>query len=361
MPIATATYERLAGNMLEIYEEAERRMLQKVSRRLIRGIESKGWTERKYAEVSEVRKEIQAVLNDLRKQRGPLMNNVITRVFGEGIKAFTTEAERFTGMLGISSLSPGSLKVARILGELNDKLNAADRVILRRANDAYADIIGRVSAQVASGTTTVHQAVQDAVDDFAEKGITSFVDKAGRVWEMSTYAEMAILTAIGNATRAGYFDTMAAYGYDLVIVSAHAGACPLCEAWQGVVLSVSGDNRQYLSVGDAEAGGLFHPRCLHHLSVYHDDAHEGARTSPREVDMPSGDYTNRQRQRYYERQVRRWKRRMAAATDAKTERYAFNRVHLWQGRIRSLLSSRATDFLPRKYWREGGRQVLQFK
>jgi len=360
MPIATATYEHLAGKMLQVYEEAERKMLRKVSIRLARGIEFKGWTERKYAEVSAARKEIQAILDDLRKQRGPLLDSIVTRVFGEGTKAFMTEAERFTDFLGITSLSPGSLKAAKILSELYGSLSAADRVILRKANDAYANIIGGVSAQAVTGTITVRQAVQQALNEFSDRGITSFVDKSGNSWDMATYAEMATITAISRATREGYFDAMAAYGYDLAIVSTHAGACPLCDAWQGVVLSVSGNDRKYPSVGDAEGAGLFHPRCLHHLSVYHEDLHEDARESPQEVDMPSREYTDRQRQRYYERQVRRWKRRMAVATDQETERYAYNHVLKWQERIRGHIKG-VPETIPRKYWREGGRQVLKFK
>lgn len=359
MPIATAKYERLAGKMLEIYEDAERRMLQGVSRRLARGVEANGWTERKYAEVSAARAEIEQTLAGLRRQRTPLLKDILAETYGHGNKAFLTDAEKFGDFLGVSTLSPGSLKVARILSELQNTLDTGDRMILRKANDAYADIIGRVSAQMATGTTTVRQAVQTAVNDFADRGIASFVDDAGRAWDMTTYAEMATITAISNATRAGYFDTMAAYGYDLAIVSAHAGACPLCVAWENVVLSVSGSSHEYPPVSEAEGAGLFHPRCLHHLSVYHEEIHTDARSKPREVEQPSYSYTARSRQRYYERQVRQWKRRMAVATDTTTERYAYNHVRKWQARIREHLGQ-TSEVLPRKYYREGGRQILQY-
>src|SRR5699024_1584345 len=134
----------------------------------------------------------------------------------------------------------------------------------------YADVIGRATSLAATGTITVRDAVADELKRFADRGITSFVDKAGRHWEMATYAEMATLTALAGATIEGYTDTMQAYGFDLAIISSHVGACPLCAAWQGVIISVSGKDSNHPSLADAESSGVFHPRCLHHISTYYE-------------------------------------------------------------------------------------------
>ena len=58
MPIAVSAYEHLATEMLEIYEQAETRMLGRVVARLSKGVSESGWTEKKYAEVTAVRKEL---------------------------------------------------------------------------------------------------------------------------------------------------------------------------------------------------------------------------------------------------------------------------------------------------------------
>ena len=66
-------------------------------------------------------------------------------------------------------------------------------------------------------------------------------------------------------------------------------------------------------------------------------------------------YASRQQQRSMERNVRKWKRRQAAAIDPEDERIARAYVVKWQRQLRALTSETK---LPRKYAREGGRVLL---
>jgi len=361
MPIATDRFESLAGEVLQVYEQAEQTMLERVSNRLARGIDQPGWTERKYAEIGSVNREMQRYMAGVSSGRRDVQESSLLAAYTEGQRAMMSDAKRFAVTTGIDRLTPNAVKVVNIMSELDGTMNAADRHILRRVSDEYASIVGRASALVATGTFTNRQAVQMELSAFADKGITAFVDRAGRTWEMSTYAEMATLTAIERATREGYFDTMRELGYDLAMISDHYGACPLCEAWQGVVISIDGKTPGYLTLSDAEAAGVFHPRCMHDLSIYHEGITQGARLTPQNVEHPNAGYTARSEQRYYERQERRWKREMAVAQTPERERYAQQKVAEYQKRIRDLREAynastpRSVDYLPRKYWREGGR------
>ena len=361
MPIQQDRYESIASEVLAIYDEAESVMMHRVARRLLKGINQPGWTERKYGEVQQVTKEMRDYMRGVSEKRRDVQQEGLTQAYNGGRDAFIDEARKFTNVTGIAGLTANTSKVVRIMAELDQSMNAADRQILRTVNDAYSAIVGRTSALVATGTITYRDAVKRELDSFANRGITSFRDKADRVWDMETYAEMATLTAIERATREGYTDTMQEYGFDLAIISDHYGACPVCEAWQGVVVSVSGNTPGYHSLADAEAAGVFHPRCLHDISTYFDGITKGGRTEPREVQPPNPGYAVRSTQRMYERQVRKWKRRMAVASTPQEEREAYARVRMYQGKIRELVSDYNTDtpssvdHLPRKYWREGGR------
>lgn len=357
MPITPEKYERLAEELLAAYEEAELKMLKTISNRLARGVTEAGWAEKKYAEVKAVRKELQKSIKALKEQRETLLDGVMSDAYAAGAGEFFTEAERFANLIGVRAISPNSQKVARILAELNGSLDAGDRMILRQADDAYADIVGRVAADMATGTLTTREAVAKSVDEFAAKGITSFVDKAGRCWEMGSYAEMALLTAITNATVEGYVDTMQSYGFDLAVISSHDGACPMCDAWQGVIISVSGKDGRYSSLEDAKASGVFHPRCRHHLSTFYEGITKNTRNKPAPVKAPSSSYTDRSRQRHCERMIRAWKRRMVAATEPQNERLAFAYVRKWRGILADLIDS-SDNFLYRHYDREGGRVKL---
>ena len=360
MPITVSGFERLAGEILSIYEQAEEVMMNKMAKHLASGTSNSRWAEKKYAEAHAVNKEMRKVVSDLQHGRSVMTDEFVKTAWSQSSQAFVAEASQFTDLLGITALSPNSPKVVSILSELDKALKAEDRVILRKANDAYADIVGRASAKVATGSITYRQAVKEELEAFAKKGISGFVDKNGHAWDMATYAEMATLTAIERATLYGYVDTMQSYGYDLAIISSHAGACPLCAAWEDVIVSVSGDSKEYPSLADAEADGVFHPRCLHTLYTYYPGITPGGRNHPRAVEPASTEYSSRQQQRYFERKVREWKRRMAVATDPYDERVAYAHVRQYQGRIRTHIKHYGLldDRLERKYWREGGKQHL---
>jgi len=134
-------------------------------------------------------------------------------------------------------------------------------------------------------------------------------------------------------------------GRDLVYVSNHAEECPLCRPWEGRVLSISGGSSKYPSVSDARANGLFHANCRHSLNAYI----SGLSEIPKDTRDASG-YKLRQEQRYNERNVRKWKRRKAAAMSEDVEQKAQSKVSEWQQRQRDLIDENKD--LKRLYYRE---------
>lgn len=355
-------FEELGERMLKVYSEAETKMLRAVANRLKAGITQPGWTEKKAVQMREVREQIEKALAVAHEQGIDALNEAVTTAYGEQQQRWMMENKDAVQAMGVMQIHPNASKAADILADLNNRMEAVERTVLRRFDDVYANVIGETSALVATGAYTQRQALQVAMQRFADEGITGFVDRAGRHWDLSVYAETAMLTAIEKASVAGYIDTMTSYGYDLAIISEHEGACPLCEAWQGVIVSVSGDHPDYPSLAEAESDGVFHPRCLHDLSTYHEELDKGQyRSEPREIQEPSEAYTARSQQRYMERQVRHYKNRMAAATTAEAERQAYNKVREWQARIREHLDKYQKETLPRKYWREGGKVTMRLQ
>ena len=55
------------------------------------------------------------------------------------------DAKAYAQSIGILHIAPNSAKVADILSDLNRRLDAADRRILRQCDDAYADVIADAS------------------------------------------------------------------------------------------------------------------------------------------------------------------------------------------------------------------------
>ena len=87
---------------------------------------------------------------------------------------------------------------------------------------------------------------------------------------MRTYTEMVARTTTMECHLQGTANRLAEQGHDLVKVSSHRGACPLCIPWQGEILSITGKTEGYPTLEEAKTAGLFHPRCRHAYGLHID-------------------------------------------------------------------------------------------
>ena len=344
-PLTEADKEEIAEGLKIIYGKARERMLENVSGRLSRGITQRGWAERKANEVLAAHAQLERDLDRAHDQREKLLSGVMDRAYVTGSQKFYSDMRSVLGET--AHISPNSMKAGYILADLNNSLNASERRILRQFDDKYADIIGAVSSEMATGTMTTRQAVGEALIAFADDGIDGFIDRGGHHWTLENYSEMAVLTAIERSTISGYVDTMQEYGYDLAIIDGHAGSCPICAAWEGVIVSVSGNDSDYPSLDDAENDGCFHPRCMHGITTYYPEISHapigGFRTEPREIEPPEPSYTARSKQRYMERMIRKYKDRAIVAQTPQQKMQAVNKVRQWEDALDDLIESQPAD------------------
>lgn len=358
-PLTEDEAKEIAEGLRIIYQDARERMLQNVSNRMARGVTQYGWAERKTAEVLAAHAQLERDFQRVQEQRENLLDGVPQRAYATGSQKFYADMAAILG--DTAHISPNSTKAAYILADLNNALGAGERRILRQFDDKYADIIGAVSAELATGTMTARQAVGEALTAFADEGIDGFVDRGGHHWTLESYSEMAVLTAIERSTISGYVDTMQAYDYDLAVIDGHAGSCPICEAWEGVIISVSGNHPDYPSLDEAEDDGCFHPNCVHGITTYYPGiSHEppgGFRDEPREIDGVNPEYSARSKQRYMERQIRKYKSRLIVSQTARQTQQAQAKISQWQSALDSLIKSQpATNYMYRQSDRERPRR-----
>lgn len=345
MPSSPAQFEEaVARQMLEVYAEAERIMVERVRRRLERGIDEPGWAEHKLAEIQALRRDAEEVIANLEAAQREGERR-LERVYRAGMANADAELKGLpprTPALAFGDTHKRSLQM--IVADWKAALNGTHFRILRASIDVYREAVAAATSQIVAGTVTRREATQYVLRRFADQGITGFVDRAGRAWSLSSYAEMATRTAAGRAGVTGHMNRLYENGYDLVIVSDSPEECPLCRPWEGRVLSISGRTRGYPSVDEAIGAGMFHPNCTHRFGIYL----EGYTKPYTNTENPEG-YELRQEQRYMERQIRRWKRREAAAMTEEERRYARQKVREWQGRIRAFVDEHDRK---RLYYRE---------
>jgi len=248
----------------------------------------------------------------------------------------------------------GALRDAQ--AEMDDTWGVALRHMRRDVDDIYRAIQEAARDEREDTGATAKNAVQEALNAFAERGITEFRDRAGRRWELPEYADMFVRTNIQRAGLRATVETMDRYGWDMCFVNSHTGCCPKCDQWQGVIMSLRGMTPGLPTVQQAMDEGLFHPNCAHQLQVYLPGISEPGQGVSEGYDPEKSAelYRRKQRQRYFERQIRHWKKQQAAALTPERERECQARVRLWQQRARE----NAGGANVRRYDREGGRVRL---
>ncbi|MCL6734387.1 phage minor capsid protein [Streptomyces neyagawaensis] len=365
MPVSPAMAEDLAAAVADLYEAAEGVLLQKVRQALAAGIDSPAWVELKLAAVGNLQAAIDEVLAALQTDASGAIHEALVEAYQRGQQAAVAEL----GALGVGQTAaaatalPTAPVVDRLAAAVINDTGPVHLRILRTTMDAYRDVVARAAAAPVLGVQTRRQAAQSALDAFANRGVTGFVDRSGRAWDMRSYVEMAMRSAVGRAAVEAHSDRLGVAGVELVLVSQAPEECELCRPWERKILARTGapgkrevqvehatqDGEMVTvkvagSLPEARAAGLMHPNCRHTVSAYLPGA---SRIPP--VQASRGTYEDTQQQRYLERQVRKWQRREKTALTEQEAKAARARARGYQARIRELV---ADTGLPRKGHRE---------
>lgn len=198
----------------------------------------------------------------------------------------------------------------------------------RAGSYQFADALDRAWLQILSGAFDRQTAVRMAVHDLAEKGVCAARYRSGHADYLEVAVRRAVVTGLNQSTLRMQETLADQMGCDLVEVSAHSGARPSHAEWQGRIYSRSGKDKRYPdfveSTGYGTGAGLGGWNCRHRWYPYVEgtprrmtDAQLEALDKPayryRGQDMTA--YQAEQKQRYFERQIRKWKREYLAARE----------------------------------------------
>ncbi|MEU3097206.1 phage minor capsid protein [Streptomyces sp. NPDC006967] len=347
--------EPLAERTRDLYGQAEERLLGIIARSLAADLDAPSWAERKLASVQALRRASQAVVDELGKAVTLDVHDAVAEAYNTGHRAAVAEIGALSddARRMVDDVTPNAQAVDRLAAETVTVLTDRHRSILRTIVDKFRAVVAEVTATPLLGTGTRRQATQDAMRRWADEGVTRFVDQSGRRWQLTSYAEMAVRTSVARAATEAHTRALTDVGIDLVTVSNAPRECPLCRPWEGKILTLTGpagartvevehaidDGRMVPvrvagSLDEARRAGLQHPNCRHSTSAYTPGISRADRAEP----DPEG-YEAGQRQRAIERNIRKHKKRAAAAVDPAEQRAANAKVRQWQGAMRDHLAA----------------------
>ena len=362
----------------EVFQKIEEDMIASMSRNLKRHLQTEKDEELNY---TMWQAEQLAALNEFKRKNNAhfksyfsTINEQIEEVLRKAHETGEMEQEIKILEAILEGLSTAKRPTAAIRGEffkINErKLNAlinsvlkdmvkAENAVLRKVDDEYRKILFNSQAYYNTGAGTLPQCVDMATKDFLSKGINCIEYANGALVGIDSYVRMAMRTAQTRAYLLGESAKRDEWGISTVIVNKRGVACPKCLRYVGKVFyddvwgsAPISSPEKYPRLSEAIAGGLYHPNCKDIHTTYF----EGISTPPEPMTNAEKREAERvyyleQRQRYNERQIRKYKRLSTGSLDPENQAKYQEKLEMWQAHQRKFVKANS-GVLKRRYENE---------
>ena len=340
----------LGDELADIYAQLEADILADMARRLAKLgkiTEATKWQAEMLAQTGALKKDVNRII----KKYDPKIQREIKAVYNDAmVKNARANNRIFEEALGHSVSDSNAQAMLAGIAKTHSDLS---RLTLTTAYTTEQQFVQQANAsymQTASGAMSYDAAMKSACDNLAVQGISGVQYRNGRPVRLSIEAavRMNILTGVNQTAAAVTTANCEELGCDLVETSAHIGARPEHEAWQGKVFSLSGTSDKYppFSVcGLGEVTGICGINCKHSYYPYFEGTERHYSTE--ELDEMAAQtvtydgqemtrYEGEEKLRYMERNVRKYKRRAivqeAGGVDSTAARA---KIGEWQERARN--------------------------
>ena len=227
----------LSDEIVEIYSQLESEILQDMARRIARMgkiTDATKWQAQILAESGALRKNITRILAKYDKTIVQQVANTIT----EALEKNTINDNRiFKAATGRTVSAPNAQAMLSIIQKCHSDLL---RLTLTTAATSQAEFVkeaNRVYINVQSGAFDYDTSMKDAADELAKRGITTVQYENGRpvTRSIESAVRMNILTSINQTAANQTLNNAEELGVEKFEVTAHIGARPEHEAWQGKI------------------------------------------------------------------------------------------------------------------------------
>lgn len=296
------------------------------------------WQAEQIAGLREYRKNVQVLTDYHFDKAKDAIKEYLKEAYDESVDDAENTARRILGRFGLNGqmsqnfFGVNSNKLDIIINEAVQNVDTKRYAAINRMNSGYTDFLRRADMFAQSGSYTIPQAVDMASKDFLAAGLNCVEYSNGNRVNIASYTEMALRTSSAEVTRQANGDVRDEFGEYLVVSNVIGMTCPYCQKWQGRVLidDVYSDGKpdgKHPTVSEAKADHFLHPNCRHQLYMYIPGVTKVA-DLPDDIETKEH-YKAEQKQRYYEREIRKYKRLRNGAVDPENRRAYDARVKEW--------------------------------
>lgn len=343
--------QQLAEAVDSSYIDLETMLMQNIARHIQdygQAIDSDKWLLQKLAEIGKLNKENMKTIAQMAGISQSAAERMLQEAMDDAISA-TEPGFRYLVRQGLAddAVDAGKSKtVKQVMKSLRDQakdtLNICNTTMLYKARDAFAglvrsivqnaeeiaekqsflDTLGKHATAATIGAESRQQAVRKCIQEFNEKGIPAFVDRAGREWTPEAYVNMAMRNTARQTAEEVQTARCKDFGVNLISIDSHPGARPKCAKDQGKIFDLNnksgytedlkGKRIRYYPWKDSSYGepdGILGINCGHHKWPFIPRVNIHRYFPTDDLDANNKLYKETQVQRALERDVRKQKRK----------------------------------------------------
>lgn len=339
----------LADELTEIYSQLESEILQDMARRIARLgkiTDATKWQAQMLIELGGLKKTINKILAKYDKIIAQQVKDTVTVALEASIK---NDNRIFKEATGRTVSTPNAQQMLSTIQKCHSDLARLTLTTAATTQTEFVQQANRVYMNVQSGAFDYDSSMRSAADELAKRGITAVQYENGRpvTRTIESAVRMNILTSVNQTAANQTMNNCEALECDLVETSAHIGARPEHEEWQGQIFSRSGTNKKYrpFSVcGLGSVTGICGINCKHSFYPYfegmenHYTEKELDKMADEKVSFNNKDMTRYEGEQYLrgiERNIRRYKRQALTQEAAGVDNTrARRKIGEWQAAAR---------------------------
>lgn len=317
----------LVKPILNTYEELENELIKNIAENLQNEKIVKSTT-KKLLKISQLDRQNVRAIAKAGKTTQKKVKEILHKV---GFETIDTPLYREAYQKNLLMKNPEEIikspSINRVIKQATKETNSYLKLINNKARikskKAYKSIVNKAYIESSSGLYTEDESIRRALKELADKGISvaTYTRKDGKKvnYSIEGIVRRDIVTKVRQVGLATKMEAIKEAGIEYVSVPAHLGARidaknPINNhvGWQGKIYKLNGSNKQhknfYEETGYGEMLGLGGINCRHFFLPYI----KGVSAKPDKVSTIANErlYKLEQQQRAYERDIRKWKRRL---------------------------------------------------
>ena len=326
--------DRLLKPLVSIYDEIELDIIRNILDRVNNYTDVSGsldWYLKKLEELGTFDKETLNILKHNKNKIKEVLENIIknTRVSNDNLDILNSYYEK--GLLNVNPLNIyNSISINNII---NEALKDADNIIdiintkaIEGAKESYKKILTKAYIETSSGIYTYTESIRRGLKEMTDSGIRDVHYESGKTYSIEAIVRREVITRVNKLNGDIELQNCKELGTNLVYVDQHLGARIRTKytkhdyeahaEWQGKKYMIEGSSKEYPNLyektGYGEMLGLKGINCYHNIRpTWEWEEIENVFDEVKNARV----YEIRQKQRTFERKLRKLKRKKLIAKE----------------------------------------------